>query len=76
MILNLTIFSIIIILEIMIVKHPSISVKQTVAESNISEVFLLPRRLSATVLRIKSDEGRSYIIDMEYLDMKVNLQDK
>ena len=32
--------------------HPSISVKQTVAESNISEVFLLPLRLSATVLRI------------------------
>ena len=53
MILNLTMISIIIILEIMIVKHPSISVKQTVAESNISEVFLLPLRLSATVLRIE-----------------------
>ena len=36
---------------ILTVKHPSISVKQTVAESNISEVFLLPLRLSATVLR-------------------------
>ena len=51
--MNLTMISIIIILEIMIVKHPSISVKQTVAESNISEVFLLPLRLSATVLRIE-----------------------
>ena len=55
MILNLTMISIITILEIMIVivRHPSISVKQTVAESNISEVFLLPLRLSATVLRIE-----------------------
>ena len=40
-------------LEIMKVRHPSISVKQTVAESNISEVFLLPLKLSATVLRIE-----------------------
>ena len=37
--------------NIMIMMYPSISVKQTVAESNISEVFLAPLRLSATVLR-------------------------
>ena len=51
--MNLAMISIITILEIMIVRHPSISVKQTVAESNISEVFLLPLRLSATVLTIE-----------------------
>ena len=39
-----------IMIMIMIMMHPSISVKHTVAESNISEVFLAPLRLSATVL--------------------------